>query len=143
MKLSNFLLNRLRLLCGPALAGIVLLSACSYTHESIPEPACSSLPAAISYQTHVLPILKNDCYRCHDAQHYQTLALGALNMEEFNDLKYWSTPANGLNGQSWLIGNMRNDPGGFKRMPFDGVGGPSTCDIALIKAWVDAGAPNN
>jgi len=73
----------------------------------------------------------------------QTLALGAFNMEDFNDLKYWSTPANGMNGQSWLIGNMRHDPGLQAHVPYDGVGGPDACEIALIKAWVDAGTPNN
>ncbi|MDO7885193.1 hypothetical protein [Hymenobacter cheonanensis] len=140
MKVSTLLPNRWGL--GVILSGLALLGACSYTHETIPEPACPSLPAAISYKTHVLPILQDDCYRCHDSQHYQTLALGVFNMENFNEVKYWSTPANGQNGQSWMMGNMLSQPG-FKPMPYDGVHGPSACEIALIKAWIDAGALNN
>lgn len=140
MKPFTLLPNRWGL--GVILSAWALLGACSYTHEAIPEPACPSVPTAISYKTHVLPILKQDCYRCHDAQHYQNLALGALNMENFSEVKYWSTPANGQNGQSWMIGNLLHQPG-FKPMPYDGVGGPDACQIALIKAWVDAGAPNN
>lgn len=142
MKLSTFLPLGLSPLLGLILASAGLLSACSYTQLAEPVTSCPSLPTTISYKNNVLPILRNDCYRCHNAQSYKTSALGALNMEDFNDLKYWSTPANGMNGQSWLVGNMRHDPG-FKPMPYDGVGGPDACDIALIKAWVDAGAPNN
>ncbi|QKG57644.1 hypothetical protein GKZ68_14025 [Hymenobacter sp. BRD128] len=142
MKVSTLLPSRWGL--GVMLSGFVLLGACSYTHEGIPAPACPSLPAAISYKTNVLPILQDECYRCHDTQHYQTLALGTFNMENFNEVKYWSTPANGHNGQSWMIGNMLGDTNnGFKPMPYDGVHGPDACQIALIKAWVDAGAPNN
>jgi hypothetical protein len=127
---------------GIILSSLALLGACSYTHETIPTPACASVPTAISYKTHVLPILQDDCYRCHDSQHYQTLALGTFNMENFNEVKYWATPANGQNGQSWMIGNMLSQPG-FKSMPNDGLNGPDACEIALIKAWIDAGALNN
>ncbi len=32
---------------------------------------------------------------------------------------------------------------GYNKMPFDGKDGPDACQIAIIKAWVNAGAPNN
>lgn len=127
---------------GLAVATLGLLGACSYTQEVPPTVTCASLPVTLSYQTDVLPILKQNCYRCHNAQNYKSLALSALNMEDFNDLKSWSTPANGINGESYLIGNVSHSPG-FKPMPYDGVGNLDACQIAVLKAWVNAGTPNN
>ena len=124
------------------IGGAALLSACSYTKIVEPVSSCAAVPATVSYQKDVLPILQEDCYRCHNAQEYRTRAQGTLNMENFSSLQYWATPANGLKGQSWLIGSMRHEPG-FNAMPYDGREGPDACEIALIKAWVDAGMLNN
>ncbi len=116
------------------------LSACSYTNSADDLTPCN-LPATVSYQVDVLPILKQQCYRCHRADKYKVLTSNTLNMEDFGSLKYYATPANGRNNVSYLVGNIRHDAG-FNPMPDDG-GKLSDCDIALIKAWVDAGAPNN
>jgi mono/diheme cytochrome c family protein len=115
-------------------------SACSYTNSADDLAPCN-LPATVSYQLDVLPILKQQCYRCHQADKYKVLTSNTLNMEDFGSLKYYATPSNGRNNVSYLVGNIRHDEG-FNPMPDDG-GKLSDCDIALIKAWVDAGAPNN
>jgi hypothetical protein len=116
------------------------LSACSYTNSADTLTPCN-LPATVSYQFDVLPILKQQCYRCHSADKYKVLTSNTLNMEDFASLKYYATPANGRNNVSYLVGNIRHDDG-FVKMPYDG-GKLSDCNIALIKAWVDAGAPSN
>ncbi len=117
-----------------------MLAACSYTNAyEIPAPC--NLPTTVSYQMHVLPILKQRCYSCHDTQHYKSLASNIFNMEDFAQMQYYANPANGINNVSYMVGNLRHDPG-FQPMPKD-AGKLSDCDIALIKAWVDAGAPNN
>lgn len=126
------------------LSGLGLLGACTYTHESIPEPACPSTPAVVSYKTDVLPILQARCYRCHSAANYDHASPngsgGALNMESFAALKTWTQPIGG--GPSYIVGSIRQLPG-YNSMPYDGKDGPDACQIAVIKAWVDAGAPNN
>jgi hypothetical protein len=126
------------------LSSLALLGACTYTRESIPEPACTSISAVVSYKTDVLPILEAKCYRCHSAANYNAASPngsgGALNMESFAALKTWTQPTGG--GPSYLVGSMRQLPG-YNAMPYDGKDGPDACQIATIKAWVDAGAPNN
>lgn len=144
MKQSTLLFAPSRLLLGLIVAGLGLLSACSYTsgYKNDPAPACSTVPAAVSYKANVLPIFQSNCYRCHRATEYQSKANFALNMEDFSQVAQWSNPATGLNGVSYMVGNIRHDPG-FIAMPYDGVGNLDACQIAIIKAWVDAGAPNN
>ena len=103
------------------------------------------MPATVSYQVDVLPIFQEDCFRCHDAAHYQLPApagsSGAMNMESFSSISKWTSSKTGINNVSYLVGCIRHDPG-FIAMPYDG-GKLEVCEIAIIKAWVDAGAPNN
>jgi hypothetical protein len=123
-----------------AIALASLLSACSYTNSADTLTPCN-LPQTVSYQVDVLPILKQQCYRCHSADKYKVLSSSTLNMEDFSSLKYYATPANGRNNISYLVGNIRHDSG-FIPMPYDG-GKLSDCEIATIQAWVDAGALSN
>ena len=61
-------------------------------------------------------------------------------MESFASISQWTTPA--VNGVSYMVGSISHTPG-FITMPYDGVGNLDACQIATIKAWVNAGAPNN
>lgn len=115
------------------------LSACSYKNGYEPTPC--NLPLTVSYKTNVLPILAQNCYRCHKASEYVNKTQGTFNMEVFSQVQFYCDPANGRNGTSQMVGNIRHDAG-FNNMPFDG-GKLNDCDIATIKAWVDAGALNN
>ena len=131
---------------GRCLAAIILLlglgsslAACSYKNGYEATPC--NLPQTVSYKKHVLPILVQNCYRCHRAKDYVVSSSGTFNMEDSTKVKYYANPANGLNGTSFFVGNIRHDAG-FVPMPYDG-GKLSDCDIATIKAWVDAGAPSN
>jgi len=117
-----------------------VLAACSYTNSYEPPAPCN-LPTTVSYQVHVLPILTKNCYSCHSAQNYKSLTSNTFNMEDFTQVKYYANPANGINNVSYMVGNIRHDPG-FVAMPNNG-GKISDCEIATIKAWVDAGAPSN
>lgn len=115
------------------------LANCSYKNGYEATPC--NLPQKVSYKNNVLPILTQNCYRCHSAKYYVISSSGTFNMEDSTKVKYYANPANGQNGTSYLVGNIRHDPG-FVAMPYDG-GKLSDCDIATIKAWVDAGAPSN
>jgi hypothetical protein len=130
------------------LSALTLLGACSYTHEVIPEPICTSIPSVVSYKTDVLPILQAKCYRCHSAANFNNPynpgasegTNGTLNMESFAALKTWTQSAGGA--ESYIVGSIKQLPG-YNKMPFDGKNSPDACEIATIKAWVAAGAPNN
>ena len=115
------------------------LSACSYKNGYDATPC--NMPAVVSYKADVLPILQQNCYRCHNAANYQILTKNTFNMEVFAKVQYYASPANGINGTSFLVGNIRHDSG-FVPMPYDG-GKLNDCQIAIIKAWVDAGALDN
>ncbi|RZK15363.1 MAG: hypothetical protein EOO56_23000 [Hymenobacter sp.] len=140
MKLITFSWLRRQGAVLVAFVGASCLSACSYTNSADTIAPCN-LPTTVSYQLDVLPILKQQCYRCHSADKYKVLTSNVLNMEDFASLKYYATPANGRNNVSYLVGNIRHDEG-FIAMPYDG-GKLSDCEIATIKAWVDAGALSN
>jgi hypothetical protein len=139
VKLYNFLnfRNHLAFLLATTLG--VSLAACSYKNGY--EPAPCNLPAVVSYKADVLPILQQNCYRCHNAANYQIMTKNTFNMEAFAKVQYYASPANGINGTSFLIGNIRHDSG-FVPMPYDG-GKLNDCQIATIKAWADAGALDN
>lgn len=124
-----------------ATAGLGLLSACSYTNASDVPPTPCSLPEKVSYQTDVLPILKQNCYACHSAKSYQASSGGALNMEDFSQVNHYSTTGPGK--VSFMVGNIRHDAApGYVAMPYGG-GKLSDCEIATIEAWVNAGASQN
>ena len=124
---------------GLILAAAGVLAACSYTNGYEPPAPCN-LPTTVSYQMHVLPILTQRCYSCHSAQNYKVEG-SLFNMESRTEMLYYTNPTNGLNNVSFMVGNLRHDSG-FQPMPKN-ASKLSDCDIALIKAWVDAGAPNN
>ena len=144
MKPLTYFPVRARLLPGLLTLGLSLFSACSYTN-GYEEPVLCTTPATVSYQLDVLPIFKADCFRCHDAAHYRLPApqgsTGALNMESFSSIKNWTSSSAGINNVSYMVGCIQHTPG-FTAMPYDG-GKLDNCEIALIKSWVDAGAPNN
>lgn len=145
MKLSTFLARGPLVKSGLLLSLLTLVAACSYTNvHDLPAPAPPAcvLPATLSYQNDVLPILKKECYSCHDAAHYQNSppngSGGALNMENFGQLQYYSLTANGTNGPAVLVGSVRHDPN-FVGMPF-GKAKIEPCEIAILAAWSAAGA---
>lgn len=146
MKLSTLSVRNRLAKSGLLLSLLTLVAACSYTTVNdlpAPAPAPCNLPATISYQTDVLPILKEDCYSCHDAAHYQDSppkgSGGTLNMENFSQLQYKSLAVNGRNGTSMLVGSVRGDAN-FTRMPFNQAK-LEPCEIAILEAWSAAGAP--
>jgi hypothetical protein len=143
VKLSTFRTAYLPIL-GVAVAFAGLLSACSYTR--IEPQGCPTTYKGVSYEKDVVPIFRTNCYRCHDAAHYQLPsssggAGSAMNMESFSSVSTWTSSATGKGGVSYMVGCISHNEG-FTAMPFDG-GKLTPCEIALIKTWVDEGAQNN
>ncbi len=109
---------------------ICFLNSCYYdNHKELrPEAALPNSTAtcdttnAISYSSQIAPIISSACLGCHnpgngDLSSHANVAAYTLSGDLYNRV---------------LTGNMPN-------------GGPklSDCDIAKIKKWLDAGAPNN
>lgn len=87
----------------------------------------------VSYLSNIAPILNNSCLSCHGASVYQD-AGGGVNLSSYDAVK---APA--LDGR--LYGSVSHNTD-FVAMPL-GLSQLPNCQIKQIKAWVDAGAPNN
>ncbi|MFM7645657.1 MAG: hypothetical protein ACKO41_02985 [Sphingomonadales bacterium] len=110
-------------------------TACYYDHEETLYGASSSLPCTdtvgtVSYMQKVVPILQSSCYGCH-----------AGSSPSGNQLMgtYAADKAMAQNGK--LMGTI-NHAAGFSPMP-KGAAKLSSCKIATIKKWIDAGMLNN
>lgn len=113
-----------------AFMGIINLNSCYYDVETelYPNSLCDT--AAITYSTHIVRILQNNCYICHS----NAVKQGDVSLEGYTNLKPYVD--NGL-----LIGVVRHDPG-FLEMPQGGAK-IGDCEIAQIQKWINDGAPNN
>ena len=106
--------------------------ACTYDSKEVIAPInntpCDTLN--VTYSMRVLPIISNNCYRCHG----NGIITGGINLDGYDNLKIQADNGN-------LRGVITHAPG-YPAMPFDR---PmlSECDINTIIAWINAGAPNN
>ncbi len=92
-----------------------------------PDP-CDSVN--VTYSGTILPILRNNCYKCHAGN--QTVA-------PFHLDSYADASAVALSGH--MIGALTHSPG-FTPMPKD-ADQLSVCTIGKIRKWIADGAPNN
>lgn len=110
--------------------GIIALAvpSCTYdnTEDLVGSTQCDT--TAISYINDIVPILQNNCYRCHDAANVST---SGYQMDSHAFLLDYV--------DSGSLVERINDP--VSPMPTDGL--MDECSRAKIKAWVDAGALNN
>ena len=122
----------LLLFCLPVVLGI---TACYYDHEetlygtSSAQP-CTDTAGTVSYAQKVVPILQSSCYGCH---------AGSSPSGNQQMGSYAADKAMAQNGK--LMGTI-NHAAGFSPMP-KGAAKLSSCKIATIKKWIDAGMPNN
>lgn len=86
--------------------------------------------AVVSYSKNVAPLLQQQCYSCHSGGSPSgNIAMGT----------YATDKAIAANGK--LYGSI-SYAAGFSPMP-SGAPKMSTCQLAIIKKWIDAGSPNN
>ena len=125
MKIYGFFLS-IALIAG------ISLSSCYYDKADLLYPAstvCDSIPT-ISYAQHVAPLFQQHCYGCHSGPSPS----GGIAMGD-----YTKDRAIGLNGK--LYGSI-SYASGFIPMP-EGSAKFSTCQLAIVKRWLDANSPNN
>jgi len=112
----------------------ICLSACKNEKEEdnvgpvTPQGVCAT--DAVSYSATIQPILANNCLSCHDSG----MASGNVDLSTHD--KVAAVARRGA-----LYGSVAHQ-GGYVPMPYNGKK-LSDCDIAKIKAWIDAGTPNN
>lgn len=112
------------------LAMIAVLAGCYYDSEQ-ELYNCSVDPVTVKYSTTVTIILNSyGCTGCHSGGSPS----GGINLTSFASVR---TVAD--NGR--LMGAITHSSG-FVPMP-QGGGKMNACDISKVKAWIDAGAPNN
>ncbi len=103
---------------------VLLLYGCYFDNEEELYPNTNCDTNQVTYANTISPLLANNCATtgCHVAGN------GRVLLTNYTEIK---TAINGVEKRTI------ND----KDMP---VSGPlSACDIAKLKAWIDAGAPNN
>jgi len=95
--------------------------------------SCLLIPcdtAEVNYSAEIFPIIDTYCKGCHSGNDPS----GGIHLENHEQIA-----AVALNGK--LFGSV-SFAGGYVPMPYQGDMLPE-CYVAMIKKWVDAGAPNN
>lgn len=95
-----------------------------------PPETCDT--SNVTYTNTILPILRDNCYRCHAGNQ----AVAPFNLDSYTDASQVA-----LSGLMYKAITHANEPG-IVPMPKD-ADKLSDCNIAKIKVWIDDGAPNN
>jgi mono/diheme cytochrome c family protein len=114
------------------LLGITLLAlafnACLYNNEEVLTGSCDT--SAVKYSTEVAVIMDENCNGCHSTDQHQ----GGVVLDN-----YAKTVSYVKNGR--LMGSILHKYG-YDAMP-KGASKLDNCSISKLKAWIDAGYPNN
>lgn len=97
-------------------------------NNSCVDAACDT--ANVTFAVSIKPIITNKCQGCHSS----SSAGGGYDLSTYAGVKTVVT-----NGKLWGSVNFTS---GYSAMPKGGTK-LSTCELAKIKKWIDAGAPNN
>ncbi len=109
------------------------LFSCAYEKEEILYPPGDCNTLLPSYSLMVQPIISANCYSCHNTTN-SAVSGGGYQLDSYAKLKVFVD-----NGK--LVGVISHTAG-FSPMPKNSAK-LSDCNINKIKAWVNAGAPNN
>ena len=124
MKKKIFILCVLSAIC------FFVFTGCYYNKEDLLYGTnCDS--SSVTYSSTITSILNNyGCLGCHVGANPS----GGINLETYTNVK-------AIADIGKLFGAINHSPG-FNPMP-DGAAKMNSCDIKKVKAWIDAGAPNN
>ncbi|MCU0334052.1 MAG: cytochrome c [Chitinophagaceae bacterium] len=108
------------------------LSSCYYDKADIVYPSAGTCDTtAATFSAKVLPLMNTNCNVCHGG----TASAGAgIKLDTYTGVRAQLTAGR-------LLGSLQHQSG-FSAMPKGGTK-LSDCNIAIIKAWVNAGALNN
>jgi hypothetical protein len=108
------------------------LSSCYYdVEDQLYPPVGSCDSSAVTYSGTVAPVLQsNGCTSCHSGG----APSGNISLASYSDVR--------IVAQNGRLYGAISHTAGFAPMP-QGGNKMSDCTINKIKAWIDAGAPNN
>jgi hypothetical protein len=111
---------------------VVTISSCYYDIEEQLYPQNGNCDVSgVTFSATVVPLLQNNgCISCHSGG----APSGNISLEGYNNVKTLAT-----NGK--LFGTISHSSG-YSPMP-QGGNKMTNCNINKIKAWIDAGSPNN
>lgn len=114
----------------PILLIIFSFSACYYDNEQDIKGVVDCDTSAVKYSVQIVKIMNDNCNNCHST----AANAGGVILDNYNAIKGYA-----LDGS--LYGSVSHNSK-YSAMP-KGAAKMSDCNIATIKAWVDAGALNN
>lgn len=106
---------------------ILSQTACYYDNEEDLYGTVVCDTVAISFASDIKPIIDANCVRCHAPGGEQE----SSPLLTYDDLKKYTSDGDLTDRTSGTVGLMPPD------------GKMNECNVTMIKAWVDAGAPNN
>lgn len=108
----------------------LFMTSCYYDSEETLYGTVECSTEGASYSVDVLPLLIDNCYRCHAA----AANFGGINLEGYDQVSIYVN-----NGE--LLGVIRHTPG-FSPMPQNE---PQLveCNIEKIATWIESGAQND
>lgn len=123
-------LHRPLLLLTGILATLFSLSSCYYDKSEVlyPQTACDT--TAVTYGATVAPIISSNCLSCHAGN----TPSAAIRLDVYSGVKQQVD-----NGRLW--GAVSHSVG-YAPMP-QNANQLSSCNLAKIRIWIAAGAPNN
>lgn len=130
MKQKTLIKNSIILTAIGLLIVLFSVTGCYYDKEEIlyPQTACDT--ANVTYSSSVVPVLISNCNSCHGGS---TPSAG-IGLDTYAGVKAQVT-----NGRLWGAVSHATS---YSAMPKNAPQ-LSTCSLAKIKKWIDAGAPNN
>jgi len=115
------------------LTAAVVIVSCSKQSEDVliaQQHIVTCDTVNMKFAANVTPIFSANCYRCHA----NGIVNGGVSLDVYSSVLQQVNNGN-------LIGAITHAPGHIP-MPYDG-GKLSDCEIAIIQAWINEGAPNN
>lgn len=114
----------------PAIAKDKLDMIAKWINEGAENKVCGNTNKSIVVNfASVNSIIQTNCVGCHKTG----FASAGVNLDNYTDIKKYGTSGS-------LYGSITGATG-YKKMPTDGQ--LTTCDITIIKKWMDLGMPNN
>lgn len=83
----------------------------------------------VSYARQIAPIIQQNCLSCHSA----AVQTAGINLEGYNRVRFFAN-------NTLLVGVSARQTG---FIPMPPTGPIASCDMKLIRAWVNQGAQNN
>ena len=123
-------LGRVVLVIVTLLAFLYANDGCTFNNEEDLH-GCDTL--LVTYTASVVPILENNCYKCHGIDVYAISGGGNL-LQGYDNLVLYVN--------SGLLSGVINHKSGFLQMPRD-ARKLSECEIARIEIWIREGTGNN